>query len=198
MNIGIIGAGNIGQAIAIQMLRAGHTVLLANSRGPESLAATVDGLGIGADAVTIEKAAEQDVVFVAVPWEFIGPAVKGLPAWDGRIVVDANNAMLRPDFKPADLGGRTSSVVFATLFPGTKVVKTANILVAAVLAEDPVRPEGRRVLFISGDDAEAKETVGGFFSRAGFRMIDVGDLETGGRLHQFPDGPLATSLIAPD
>ena len=65
-------------------------------------------------------------------------------------------------------------------------------------ATDPVLPEGRRVLFISGDDNEAKETVSGLFGRAGFRMIDVGDLETGGKLHEFPTGPLARSLIAPD
>ena len=198
MNIGIIGAGNIGQAIATQMLRAGHTVLLANSRGPETLAATVDGLGIGADAATIARPAEQDVSVVAVPWVHIADAVKDLPDWGNRIVVDANNALLPPDYKPADLGGRTSSVVFAGLFPGARVVKTANILLAKVLAEDPVRPEGRRVLFISGDDNEAKETVSGLFGRAGFRMIDVGDLETGGKLHEFPTGPLARSLIAPD
>jgi 8-hydroxy-5-deazaflavin:NADPH oxidoreductase len=198
MNIGIIGAGNIGQAIATQMLRGGHTVHLANSRGPETLGEIVDGLGLGVDAVTVEKAAEQEVVFVAVPWEFIADAVKGLPDWDGRIVVDPNNAMLRPDFRPADLGGRASSVVFAELFNDAKVVKTANVLTAAILAEDPVLPEGRRVLFISGDDSDAKETVSGLFTRAGFRMIDVGDLETGSRLHQFPGGPIATSLIAPD
>jgi predicted dinucleotide-binding enzyme len=198
MIIGIIGSGNIGQAIATQFLRGGHTVLMSNSRGPETLGEIVDGLGLGADAVTVEKAAEQEVVVVAVPWEFVADAVDGLPDWEGRIVIDPNNAMLRPDFKPADLGGRASSVVFAGLFKDAKVVKTANILTAATLAEDPVLPEGRRVLFISGDDADAKETVGGLFARAGFRMIDVGDLETGSRLHQFPSGPIATSLIAPD
>lgn len=115
MNIGIIGAGNIGQAIATQMLRAGHTVLLANSRGPETLAATVDGLGIGADAVTIEKAAEQEVVVVAVP----GPHRRRRRRAARLGQPHRRRRQQRPSSPrlQADLGGRTFSVVFAGLFP---------------------------------------------------------------------------------
>ncbi|MBK5233412.1 MAG: NAD(P)-binding domain-containing protein [Thermoleophilia bacterium] len=197
MAVGIIGAGNIGQAIAIQMLRAGQDVVIANSRGPETLGDVIEKLGAGATAVTIEEAAGADVVAVAIPWDFIPDAVGGLPEWGGRIVIDANNAVTQPDFKAADLDGRSSSEVFAELVPGARVVKTANILLASVLAEDPVVPGGRRVLFMSGDHEEAKETVGGLFTEAGFRMVDLGPLENG-RLHQVPGSPLARSLIATD
>jgi len=195
--VGIIGAGNIGQAIATQMLRAGQRVVIANSRGPETLTDVVEKLGEGARAGTIAEAAAAEVVAVAVPWAHIEEAVRGIE-WDGRIVIDANNAVVLPDYSPADLGGRVSSVVFSEWVPGARVVKTANILLAAVLASDPVLPEGRRVLFVSGDDQDAKDTVAGLFTEAGFRMIDVGDLETGGALHQFPGAPLARSLIATD
>lgn len=197
MAIGIIGAGNIGQAIAKQMLRAGEDVILANNHGPESLAETIEALGAGASAGTIEEAAAQDVVAVAIPWDFISDALEGLPGWNGRIVIDANNAVTQPDFKAADLGGRSSSEVFAELVPGARVVKTANILLAAVLGSDPVVEGGRRVLFMSGDEQDAKDTVGGLFTEAGFRMVDLGPLANG-RLHQVPGAPLARSLIATD
>ncbi|MGB0120691.1 MAG: NAD(P)-binding domain-containing protein [Solirubrobacterales bacterium] len=197
MRIGIIGAGNIGQAIAAQMLRGGQQVLIANSRGPETLSDVVENLGTGASAGTIGEAAACDVVAVAVPWAHIPSALDGLPDWNGRIVIDANNAVAPPTYEAIDLGERSSSEVFAELVPGARVVKTANILLAAVLAEDPVLPEGRRVLFISGDDLEAKETVAGLFEKAGFRMIDVGRLADS-RIHQFPGNPLARSLIAVD
>lgn len=197
MTVGILGAGNIGQAIATQMLRAGQEVLIANSRGPETLGEVVDQLGPGAKAATLDEAASCDVVAVAIPWDHIPGALECFPAWDGRIVIDANNAVVQPDFMAADLGGRSSSEVFAEFVPGARVVKTANILLAAVLAEDPVVSAGRRVLFMSGDDADARATVGGLFTEAGFRMVDLGPLANG-RLHQVPGAPLARSLIATD
>ncbi|MGK2955475.1 MAG: NADPH-dependent F420 reductase [Solirubrobacterales bacterium] len=197
MTVGILGAGNIGQAIAKQMLRAGQEVMLANNHGPESLAGTVEELGPGASAGTMEEAAAQDMVAVAIPWGFIPDALEGLPDWNGRIVIDANNAVVQPDFKAADLGGRSSSEVFAEMVPGARVVKTANILLAARLGEDPVLTDGRRVLFISGDDQDAKVTVSAFFTEAGFRMVDLGDLSQG-RLYQVPGSPLARSLLATD
>ncbi len=198
MKVGVIGAGNIGQAIATQVLCAGHEVQIANSRGPETLVDLVERLGPGAGAGTIKEAASQDIVAVAVPWVHLESALSGLPDWQGRVVIDANNAVLPPDYKAADLGGRSSSEVFAQMVPGARVVKTANTLAAEVLAGDPVTSVGRRVLFVSGDDSEAKDKVGGIFSEAGFKTIDVGDLATGGRLHQFPGAPLARSLIAVD
>ncbi len=195
--VGIIGAGNIGQAIATQMLSAGQEVLIANSRGPETLGEVIDQLGPGTRAATLTEAAACDVVAVAIPWDHIPGALGNLQEWEDRIVIDANNAVTQPDFQAADLGGRSSSEVFAKLVPGARVVKTANILLASVLAEDPVVESGRRVLFMSGDDAGAKDAVGGLFSTAGFRMVDLGPLENG-RLHQVPGAPLARSLIATD
>jgi predicted dinucleotide-binding enzyme len=119
LDVGIIGAGRLGQAMARTALRAGRQVVVANSRGPESLASLVSTLGEGASAGTVDDAAGADVVVIAVPWPRVGEAVEGL-RWDGRIVIDATN-----DFDPSDLNGRTSSQVLADLVPGARVVKAA-------------------------------------------------------------------------
>jgi 8-hydroxy-5-deazaflavin:NADPH oxidoreductase len=166
MTVGIIGAGSIGQALAVQSLRAGHDVIIANSRGPESLV---------------------DVVAIAVPWRAIPDAVADID-WNGRIVIDASNPVMAPDFKIADLGGRTSGEFVAGLMPGARVVKVANTLPAAVLASDPREAGGQRVLVLSGDDDGAKERVAALFNAAGFATVDLGGLVDGGRLQDVPGG----------
>ncbi|MDC3960087.1 NADPH-dependent F420 reductase [Polyangium jinanense] len=190
MKIGIIGAGSIGKALAGHMASTGHEVLVSNSRGPESLSGLVAELGPRARAGTRQEAAATDLVMLSVPWEQVPEALSGLPAWKDRILVDATNPVLQPGFRLADLGGRTSSEVVASLAPGARVVKAANTLRAAVLAADPRQAGGRRVLFMSGDDEAAKAEVRGLFEKAGFATLDLGGLSMGGKLQQFPGGPL--------
>ena len=184
MDVGIIGSGRLGQAMARTALRAGRQVVLANSRGPESLVSVVSTLGEGASAGTVDEAAGAGIVVIAVPWPRVPEAVQGLH-WDGRIVIDATN-----DFDPSDLNGWTSSQVLADLVPGARVVKAANTLGAAVLGSDPHEAGGRRVIFLSGDDAEAKSEVSTLFEDAGFVAIDLGGLVSGGAMQQL-GGPLA-------
>ena len=184
MEVGIIGAGRLGQAMARTALRAGRRIVMANSRGPESLASSVAALGEGASAGTVGEAAAADIVVIAVPWPRVGAAVEGL-GWDGRIVIDATN-----DFDPSDLDGSTSSRVLADLVPDARVVKAANTIGAAVLGSDPHEGGGRRVMFLSGDDADAKSEVTALFGDAGFVAIDLGGLATGGAMQQL-GGPLA-------
>jgi predicted dinucleotide-binding enzyme len=147
--LGIIGAGNIGQALARMALRAGRDVVLSNSRGPESLTAVVATLGNGVSAATVPEAAANDLVAIAVQWANVSAAVAGLK-WDGQVVIDATNAW------NVDLGARTSSEFVADLVPGARLVKAANTLGAAVLGADPHDAGGRRVIFLSGDDAESR------------------------------------------
>jgi predicted dinucleotide-binding enzyme len=194
--IGIIGAGNIGRAIAQALAAKGIAVTLTNSRGPESLATTVAELGPLVTAGSREEAASKDLVFVAVNWSKLPDALAGLPSFGGRIVVDANNPIEAPLFKPAELNGRASSEIFADLVPGARVVKAFNHLLAQLLATDPASNGGKRVLFYSGDDAGAKAEVGALIDRLGFFGIDLGSLAIGGRLIQFPGGPLpALNLV---
>src|SRR3954451_19934997 len=144
-SIGIIGAGNIGLAFAKTLSRAGIAATIANSRGPESLKESVAMLSPTIKAGTREQAAGADIVLIAVNWSKLPAAVAGLPAWGGRIVIDANNPIEAPLFKPVDLHGRISTEVVAEMVSGARVVKAFNHLRAEVLASDPQADGGRRV-----------------------------------------------------
>jgi 8-hydroxy-5-deazaflavin:NADPH oxidoreductase len=183
-SVGIIGAGRIGQAMAQTALRAGRQVVIANSRGPESLTSVVQELGPGVSAGTVKDAAAPDIVVVAVMWPDVPQAVEGLD-WEGRIVIDPTN-----DFDPSDLDGRTSSEVVADLVAPARVVKAGNTWGAAVLASDPHQAGGQRVIFLSGDDAQAKSEVVALFEDAGFFVVDLGGLREGGQMQQV-GAPLA-------
>jgi 8-hydroxy-5-deazaflavin:NADPH oxidoreductase len=182
-SVGIIGAGRLGQAMARTALRAGRRVVIANSRAPESLAPVVSALGDGVSAGTVEQAAAAHTVVLAVPWDRVPGALRGLQ-WNGQIVIDATNDFAATDFDGSDLDARTSSELVAELVSGARVVKAANTLVAAVLGSDPHEGAGQRVIFLSGDDVDAKSEVGKLFEDAGFSVIDLGDLVTGGRMQQ--------------
>jgi 8-hydroxy-5-deazaflavin:NADPH oxidoreductase len=190
MTIGIIGSGAIGAAFARTLARSGITAIIFNSRGPDSLKELVRELGPSIKAGTREEAARADIVFVAVNWTKLSTALAGLPEWSSRILIDANNPIEAPLFKPVDLKGRASSEVVAELAPGARVVKAFNHLRAEVLAGDPQSDGGRRVLFYSGNDAAAKAEVAALIEQIGFVGIDLGSLDVGGRLAQFPGGPL--------
>ncbi|MFJ2990785.1 NADPH-dependent F420 reductase [Collimonas sp. NPDC087041] len=189
MNIAIIGAGAIGSTIARILARNGIQASIANSRGPQSLTALTNELGPHIKAVSAKEAVQADVVFVAVNWDRIPAALKDLGPWNGRILVDTNNAVEVPSFKAVNLGGRTSSEAVAELAPGARVVKAFNHLPAAVLDADPQANGGRRVLFLSGPDADAKQTVSDLIARLGFAPVDLGGVNEG-RAVQFPEGPL--------
>ncbi|SOZ49256.1 NADP oxidoreductase coenzyme F420-dependent [Cupriavidus taiwanensis] len=189
--IGVIGAGAIGTAFATALARHGIQAVVANSRGPETLRDAVKAIGPSIRPGTRDEAAAQDIVLVAVNWSKLPQALAGLPDFGGRIVIDANNPIEAPLFRPADLHGRSSSEVFADLVPGARVVKAFNHLQPALVAGDPQAVGGRRVMFLSGDDANAKAEVARLIDRLGFFGIDLGSLDVGGRQHQFPGGPLA-------
>ena len=178
MDVGIIGAGHLGQAMARTALRAGRSVVIATRRGPESLALVVAALGEGVSAGTTAEAASAGIVVIAVPWDSVPEAVQALH-WNGQIVIDATN-----DWADDALRGRTSSEIVAGLVAGARLVKAANTLSAELLGGDPHEAAGRRVIFMSGDDADAKAEVIALFEDAGFSAIDLGDLATGGAMQQ--------------
>jgi 8-hydroxy-5-deazaflavin:NADPH oxidoreductase len=188
-SVGIIGAGRLGQAMARTALRAGRSVVIANSRGPESLASVVSALGDGVSAGTVVEAASAGIVVVAVPWDRVPEAVQDLN-WNGQVVIDATN-----DWGADDLKGRTSSELVDDLVAGARVVKAANTLGAEVLGSDPHEAGGERVIFISGDDADAKADVVALFLDAGFATIDLGDLATGGAMQQIHHPLSGVNLI---
>jgi 8-hydroxy-5-deazaflavin:NADPH oxidoreductase len=189
MEVGIIGAGRLGQAMARVAARAGRSVVIANSRGPESLTAVISALGEGVSAGTVDEAASAGIVVIAVPWDRVREAAQG-GSWNGRVVIDATN-----DWAADDLQGRTSSELVADVVAGARLVKAANTLGAEVLGSDPHEAGGQRVIFISGDDADAKANVVALFQDAGFAAIDLGDLATGGAMQQIHHPLAGVNLI---
>jgi len=207
MSIGIIGAGALGSSVARLLAKRGISATIANSRGPESLAGLVGELGPSIKAGTAGEAASADIVLVAVRWVDLEKALGGLPAWNGRIVIDGTNpvAFLDPDsteakdpnnplaaygIKAIDLGGKHSSELFRGFVPGARVVKAFNHLDAGVLPE-PAMSGGRRTLFYSGDDADAKAEVRKIIEQTGYFPVDLGAPDVGGPLASLPFGPLA-------
>jgi 8-hydroxy-5-deazaflavin:NADPH oxidoreductase len=208
MSIGIIGAGALGSNVARLLAKSGISATIANSRGPESLARLVGELGPSIKAGTVEESASADIVLVALRWVDLERALGGLPAWNGRIVIDATNpvAFLDPDspdakdpsnplaaygIKVIDLGRKHSSEVFREFVPGARVVKAFNHLDARVLPE-PTVAGGQRVLFYSGDDANAKSEVRKIIEHTGYFAVDLGVLDVGGPLASLPFGSLAS------
>jgi predicted dinucleotide-binding enzyme len=189
MRFGILGAGNIGQAVARHAVAAGHDVIIASRRGGESLAAAA--AGVGATPGTVAEAASAELVLLAVPWRAVPDALDGL-TWDGQVLIDATNAFI--SFSPMqveDFGDGTSSERVASLTPGAHVVKAFNTMFARVIAADPRHADGRQVVFYAGDDAGAKERFAGVVDGFGFAAIDVGSLHEGGAFMAAGGGPLS-------
>lgn len=198
MTYAIIGAGAIGHALATQFARQGIEVRLANSRGPQSLAQVAEELGPAVRPSSIEDALAADLVIFAVPFGTIPSIVEAAgtgAGWNGRIVVDATNAIAFPAFKPADLGGRLSSEIVAEAVPGARLVKAFNTIPAAVLAASPAEAGGRRLVVMSGDDVAAKQTMGELIERLGFAAIDLGTLRQASHLQQFGGALVAANLV---
>ena len=207
MTIGILGSGALGSNVARALAKQGIAAMISNRRGPDSLAALIAETGPSITAVRVDEAARADVVLVAVRWSDLGTAMPGLPAWNGRIVIDGTNPVefLDPNspdakdpsnplaawgIKAIDLGEKYSSQVFSEFVPGARVVKAFNHLDVQFLTQ-PELAGGQRVQFYSGDDAAAKAEVKKLLEVMGFFAVDLGALDVGGRLSQLPFGSLA-------
>lgn len=191
MKIGIIGAGAIGGVLAAKWVERGHSVSLANSRGPASLADLA--AKIGARAVTVEDAVRDvEVVVVSIPQKSVPLLPKDLfrNVPEQVIVVDTGNYY--PSFRDGEIaaieGGLTESVWVAQQL-GRPVSKLFNSIMAFSLAEGglPAGTPGRIALPIAGDDARAKEILVGLVDELGFDGIDAGSLDESWR--QQPGSP---------
>ena len=198
--VGILGAGVVGKAVARFFLTAGTSVVISNSRGPDSLGEVIAELGAGAEAGTTAQAAQAPLVVLATPWTSVEDALAALPSWSGKTLVDATNAFKvfdPPTVELFDFGDRTSSEVVASLTPGANVVKAFNHVSFRRLLSH--LPDGEPdVLFVSGDDAVAKADLRSVLEANNFANIDLGDLATGSRLQQVggPIGGLDLRLSA--
>ena len=186
MTIGILGSGNIGANAARLFAGAGHTVLIANSRGPASLASLVEGMGAHVRAAAAQDAVDAaDLVLIAVPWTRREEALGEIEGWDGKIVVDAMNPYTE-DYEIEDLGTKTASEFTRALVPGALLVKAFNTIFYKRLAGD-AKPKGapdRLAIPVASDDDAAKRVVMDLIDAIGFDPVDAGGLVAGGRKMQ--------------
>jgi predicted dinucleotide-binding enzyme len=189
MNIGIVGSGNIGATAARLFAEAGHEVAVSNSRGPETLERLVADIGPRARASTVEEAADfGEAVLVAIPFFAYETLPTDLLA--GKTVVDAMNYYPGRDGE-MDLDGLGSSELLARHLPDARIVKAFNTMYYETLGaggRTDAPPGERLVLFVAGDDADAKVVVSGLIEEIGFTPVDVGTLENGRK--QQPGSPI--------
>lgn len=184
MKIGIIGAGFVGRAIGTLAVKAGHGVMIANSRGPETLH-SFGGLGIAVG--TAEAAAAfGDIAVIAVPLR----AYRAIPVAPlaGKIVLDSDNYYPDRDGRIAELdsGATTTSEMHAAHLPTSIIVKAFNAIPMGDLMADgrPAGTPGRRALPLAGDDAAAKQLVVDLYDAFGFDAVDAGPLSEGWRFER--------------
>ena len=192
MNIGIIGAGNIGGNLTRRFRQLGHKVFVANSRGPESLAPLA--AETGATPVSVPEAAQAgEVVIVTIPQKSIPTLPRDLFAGvpENVVVIDTGN------YYPQQRDGRIAGIedgmtesVWVSQQLGRPVVKAFNNIYAAHLLKSgqPAGTEGRIALPVAGDDDRAKSVVLKLVDELGFDGVDAGGLDDSWR--QQPGTPV--------
>jgi predicted dinucleotide-binding enzyme len=181
MTYAIIGFGNVGKALAKAFARKGIEVSVATTRDPESFAADAAAIGPAVIPKTLADAVKADIIFLAVRFDAHPDVARALPSWKGKTIVDVTNAYGVP---PEELGGQPSSKFIAEAFPGARLVKGFNHLIAATLDQDPAVQGGRRVVFLASDDDAAAADIGTLAENLGFAPIKLGGLSEGGLLVQ--------------
>ena len=192
MNIGIIGAGNIGGALTRRLTALGHKVFVANSRGPETLAGLAQETG--ATAVSVSEAARSaELVVVTIPEKNIPSLSRDLFAGvpDSVVVVDTGN------YYPQQRDGRIDRIENGTPESrwveeqlGRPVIKAFNNIYAKHLQDNgqPAGAPGRIALPVAGDDSAAKGVVLRLVNDLGFDAVDAGGLDESWR--QQPGTPV--------
>jgi len=185
--IGIIGAGHIGSQLARAAVAAGYDVVIANSRGPETLGDLVSELGERVSAGTVRDAAQRgDLVVVTIPLKNVANLDASLFA--GTVVIDTNNYYPQRDghIERLDDESTTTSELVQEHLGGARVVKAFNHIFASAILDDaqPAGSPGRRALIVAGDDQEAKDAVASFIDTIGFDVVDLGPLSEGWRVQR--------------
>lgn len=177
--IGIIGAGEVGSQIARAAIAHQYSVVIANSRGPETLARLVAELGPSARAATARQAAAAaDFAVVAVPLKL----TNNMPVDElaGKIVLDTNNYMAARDgnFPSIDSGVKTVHELRQEHLPASKIAVAFTHIQAPTLLRfaRPAGAPGRIALTVSSDHAEAATLVTGLYDQFGFDAVNGGPL----------------------
>ncbi|HET7343026.1 MAG TPA: NADPH-dependent F420 reductase [Methylomirabilota bacterium] len=177
MIIAIIGSGNVGGTLGRAWAGRGHTIVF-GARDPKAanLAALVTSIGERASVATVPEAvARAEVALLATPWSAAESAVRAARDWRGKILVDATNP-LTADVSGLALGHTTSGgEQVAGWATGARVVKAFNTIGSMHMTGAPFGAE-RASMFLCGDDADAKRTVGDLARELAFDPVDAGPL----------------------
>lgn len=175
MSISIIGAGNVGMALAQAFTRRGETVVI-GVPDPGKYATAVAGIGPLARLTSVAEAiAASDVVILAVPHGALASLADSVPDWQGKILVDATNP-IASGLSGLSVGTTISGAEgLAVLAKGARVVKAFNTTGAENMA-DSAYPGGLPVMPVCGDDGAARQRVMALATLIGFDAIDMGPL----------------------
>jgi predicted dinucleotide-binding enzyme len=191
MNIGIIGSGEMGLCLAVKLKKLGHTVSIANSRGPASLKKVTEDIGL--KAVTVEEAIKnQKVIIISIPQKNIPDLpkslFKALPP-DVAVVDTGNYYPLLRDGEIAALNESGIDSLWVQQQLGVVITKAFNsILATSIESFDQKGNENRIALPISGDSTEAKMVVSGLVEELGFDVVDLGGIDQSWK--QEPGSPI--------
>ncbi|WP_406337770.1 NAD(P)-binding domain-containing protein [Streptomyces sp. NBC_01620] len=173
--IGIIGAGEVGSTLARAAIEQGYDIVIANSRGPQTLARLIAELGPSARAATAaDAAAAADFAIVAVPLNL----VNNMPVEQlaDKIVLDTNNYMPWRDghYPVVDSGEKTVHELRQEQLPASKVAKAFTHIQAPRFSASgsPAGTPDRHALSVSSDFPEAVELVARLYDEFGFDTVD--------------------------
>ncbi len=174
MKIGIIGAGNVGKALASAATKAGHDVTLA-AKDPSHADAAASATGAKAARSSAEAVKDSDLVVLAVPADKVDEVVGALaPELDGKVIIDVTNRV-DPKDPGKVLDGSSMAEHIQKKAPKAHVVKAFNYAFASRMANPSV--DGTKLdAFVAGDDEGAKKKTLQFAESIGFRPIDAGPL----------------------
>ena len=182
--IAILGAGNVGMALARAFVAKGESVIF-GVPDPAKYAAAVAALGTGASIATTQEAiAASDLIILATPYAAAAVIARSVPSWDSRILVDATNP-LAPGLAGLSVGTTSSGAEeISKVANGARVVKAFNTTGAENMA-DSHYAGGTIFMPVCGDDADARARVIALATLIGFDAVDCGDLKTARYLEPF-------------
>ncbi|WP_218220698.1 NADPH-dependent F420 reductase [Nesterenkonia sp. Act20] len=180
LNIGVLGAGRVGTAVARQAVRAGHTVTIATGKPAADIRLLTEVIVPGATAVDRQDLRSADIIVLAVPlhkYQSVDTSVLR-----DKVVIDTMNYWAPVDgFMDEFETGTSTSEVIANFLGAARVVKTLNHIGYGDLEVDsyPAGDPHRRALAVASDDAEAKSLVSTFIDSLGYDPVDAGPLAAG-------------------
>jgi predicted dinucleotide-binding enzyme len=184
MNLSIIGAGNVGMALAGAFARRGQAIVL-GVPDPDKHRDAVTALGpLAGISTTAAAVAASDLVILAIPYAAVAGVAQSVSDWQGKILVDATNP-IAPGLSGLLLGTSASGAEeLAKLARGARVVKAFNTTGAENMA-DTRYPGGAPIMPLCGDDADARQRVAALATLIGFDAVDMGPLMAARYLEPF-------------